>query len=454
MNAKQDFASLLFTKDWQSYAYLQAGVHWRLQGDDQRTRQMFQRALSRDRENRGALLNLGILHTEAKRYEWALLTLKRARDAAEEVPDYKEGPIWYKATYQIAATYAYAGNLEESESEAKKLVETALSTLSNTKSSSSGSRSQEKTDEAAQREETGGALGGFLKSSLQLTEILRAGIWIGLKRVKDATAIVLEIEKASNLTYRARYNLGCFYSRLSAVRKEEELKIDAYEKALENLQYAFEVEGSLTKWASNDPALKWLREDDKTKVRDDKTAKEAFAELSAMYAPPAKAKAAEASLLASIAIIGETYAKQLKERGIATEDDLVLKADTATAQKALADGLGINVNLVRRWALLADLMRIVGMDAQSANLLEAAGVGSLNALRSNDAEELARLLYQVNLARSVVAEPPSVEMVRRWIDEAKETTPKVSDGHHRWFDRLPFREEARSWWRRRRDRGE
>src|ERR687898_163194 len=96
MGTPQDFASLLFTKDWKSYAFLQAGVSWRLRADNERARRMFLRALSRDRNNRAALLNLGVLYTEEKHYEWALPTLERARNAASEVDDFEKGPVWYK----------------------------------------------------------------------------------------------------------------------------------------------------------------------------------------------------------------------------------------------------------------------------------------------------------------------------------------------------------------------
>lgn len=131
---------------------------------------------------------------------------------------------------------------------------------------------------------------------------------------------------------------------------------------------------------------------------------------------------------------------------------MVLEANTIMARRALADQLGIDINLVRRWALLVDLMRIVGIDAQRVNLLEAAGVGSLRDLRNSDPEALARLLHQINRARSLVPEPPSVDSVRQWINEAKETTPKVSDGHYNWWHRLPFYKTVHLWWRRRQDR--
>jgi hypothetical protein len=424
MSTSDPFASLLFTKNWQSYAFLQSGVQWRLEGDDQKARHMFLRALRQDPNSRGALLNLGILHMEAKRYEWALRSLERARQEARKIPDFQIGPVWYKSTYQIAATYTYKGELTKAESEVGKLTDKIHDVLE-LQHLLRFQRTPDKT------------LKEFLGSMHQLAEILHAGIWIGQGKIRDAKHKVCKLQDDGDLSYRARYNLGCFYSRLSKTeRKETPGRRKTYSKALENLQYAFEHDGTLTRWASKDPALKPLREDDKTKAPDDKTAKEAFEELCEMYAPPAKPKAADGLPLASVAIIGETYAKQLKERGIAKEDDLLLKANTAAAQEALADQLGIDVKLVRRWALLTDLMRIVGIDTPHANLLDAAGVGSLKDLRDSNPEELARRLHQINRARSLVPEAPSVESVRQWISEAKDTTPKVSGLQSRWWHRL------------------
>lgn len=58
---------------------------------------------------------------------------------------------------------------------------------------------------------------------------------------------------------------------------------------------------------------------------------------------------------------------------------------------------------------MADLMRILGIGAQQANLLQAASVGSLRDLRDSEPEDLARLLRQINRTRTLVPEPLSVE---------------------------------------------
>ena len=132
--------------------------------------------------------------------------------------------------------------------------------------------------------------------------------------------------------------------------------------------------------------------------------------------------------LAGLRLIGATYAKQLKEQGIVSYDDLILKADTPEARNKLASNLCINDKFLQRWALLADMMRIVGIDTQYANLLEAAGVRSLRDLKVRDSHELTKLLHQVNSAQSLVKQLPPEETVQQWVRDVQETTkPIVSD---------------------------
>jgi hypothetical protein len=99
--------------------------------------------------------------------------------------------------------------------------------------------------------------------------------------------------------------------------------------------------------------------------------------------------------------------------------------NTHSSREALARKLGISDKLLYRWAHLADMMSIVG-DTKQVNLLEAAGIGSLDALkRVSDPCELANLLNQINKAQSLVKQLPSMETVQQWVQEAKKTKPMV-----------------------------
>jgi hypothetical protein len=88
--------------------------------------------------------------------------------------------------------------------------------------------------------------------------------------------------------------------------------------------------------------------------------------------------------LAGVRLSGETYAKQLKEQGNVSHDNLIQRADTSGARKKLAKNQPINDNFLQRWTLLAGLMRIVGIDTHYANLLEVTGVCSLRDLANTE----------------------------------------------------------------------
>lgn len=227
---------------------------------------------------------------------------------------------------------------------------------------------------------------------------------------KEAESKIKNIEsKYSKLAPRVRYNLACYYS-IVGDKTTDDKQINAYKTALCHLEYALEGGGNIIQWSQKDLSLKGVREFKETK--------NAFAKLVKKNGDQAAQDSADLPL-AGLAIIKEAYAKQLKEQGIVSHCDLILKADTPQAQEALAKKLGISTTLLRRWALLADLMRIVG-DTPYVNLLEAADYGSIEALNNvSDPCELANLLNQVNKAQSLVKQLPPLETVQQWVQEAK-----------------------------------
>lgn len=72
--------------------------------------------------------------------------------------------------------------------------------------------------------------------------------------------------------------------------------------------------------------------------------------------------------------IGEAYAQKLKETGIKSVEDFLEKGASAQSRKELAMQSGINEGMLLRWVNHADLLRIKGIGAEYAELLEAAGV--------------------------------------------------------------------------------
>jgi tetratricopeptide (TPR) repeat protein len=412
------------TDDWQSYAYFLAGVHWELEGKMDKARQLYVDAQNQDMNNYGALFNLGYLDIEDKNLERAIERLSKAKEMvekSEKSEKFHRDVVWYVATYQLAAAYHYKSILlraeedidkaikclEKAEDESGNLVETIDTTIKGLQNKSM----EEKEKQLKKYLESIEPNANIMYSSILVDSAYQGPVDQRQSKIEKAKLKIKSIENIySKLTPRVRYNLVCYYSIFGDKTKDTK----AYKTALNHLEYALERGGDIIQWAQKDPSLEGVR------VHEFKE----FDEIVKKYAPKEIQDSADLPL-AGLAIIRETYAKQLKEQGIISQCDLVLKADTPQAQEALAKNLGVSTTLLRRWAHIADLMRVVG-DTQYVNLLEAADVVSLDALKKmSDPCELANLLKQVNQAQSLVKQLPSLETVQQWVQDAKMTKPKV-----------------------------
>ena len=67
----------------------------------------------------------------------------------------------------------------------------------------------------------------------------------------------------------------------------------------------------------------------------------------------------------------------------------------------------------------ADLIRIVGVAEQFAELLEASGVDSIPELSHRVAENLHARMVEVNEKRNLVRRLPSVGQIGSWIEQCK-----------------------------------
>lgn len=129
--------------------------------------------------------------------------------------------------------------------------------------------------------------------------------------------------------------------------------------------------------------------------------------------------------IAAIRAIGHRDATKLRKARVRTTDSLLQQASTRTGRSELSERTGIATADLLRWAQQADLMRVNGIGSEYADLLSAAGVDTLKALRRRNATNLMELITQVNTKRRAVQRLPTVEMVQAWIDEAAELEPIV-----------------------------
>ena len=117
--------------------------------------------------------------------------------------------------------------------------------------------------------------------------------------------------------------------------------------------------------------------------------------------------------------VGEVYAQKLQDAGIKTVEELLEQGATPKGRDQIAEKTGISGALILRWVNHADLIRIVGVAEQYAELLEASGVDSIPELSQRVAENLYAKMVEVNEKKSLVRRLPSVGQVSAWIDQCK-----------------------------------
>jgi small subunit ribosomal protein S2 len=154
---------------------------------------------------------------------------------------------------------------------------------------------------------------------------------------------------------------------------------------------------------------------------EEAAAPEAVAEEAAADAPPAPERKGD---IEEIEGIGPAFAEKLRAAGVSSIDALLEKGATAEGRSALVEQTGIDAVRVLRWVNHADLIRVVGVGPEFAELLEASGVDSVPELAQRNVENLVTALTETNDARSLVRRVPSAAEVTDWIEQAK-ALPRV-----------------------------
>jgi predicted flap endonuclease-1-like 5' DNA nuclease len=109
----------------------------------------------------------------------------------------------------------------------------------------------------------------------------------------------------------------------------------------------------------------------------------------------------------------------LKANKIRTTNRLLEEAKTPKKRLTLAKQTGLSVGEVLRCATMADRLRIKGIGRDHAELLECAGVKTVQDLRYRNPENLAEAMAKAIKTAKLRGPPPSVKVVTRWIEQAK-----------------------------------
>ncbi len=127
----------------------------------------------------------------------------------------------------------------------------------------------------------------------------------------------------------------------------------------------------------------------------------------------------------SIAGIGVKQATKLRKAGVRTTEALLRRAATRSGRKELAERTGFTAAQILQWANRADLMRIKGIGAEYADLLEAAGVETVRELRRRSPKALTAKIVQLNERKRLVRRLPTEKMVTAWVEHAKTLDPVI-----------------------------
>jgi len=124
--------------------------------------------------------------------------------------------------------------------------------------------------------------------------------------------------------------------------------------------------------------------------------------------------------------IGPKLGEALRAAGVTTVDHLLDAGADRRSRRQLADQTGISEARLLKCVNMADLFRINGVASQYAELLECAGVDTVKELQHRNAENLASQMAEVNQEKNLVRRPPSSNVVRDWVAQAKKLPGKVS----------------------------
>jgi PAS domain S-box-containing protein len=118
--------------------------------------------------------------------------------------------------------------------------------------------------------------------------------------------------------------------------------------------------------------------------------------------------------------IGPAYSDKLAAVDINTIDQYLEATADRDGRKDLAEKTGISPKLVLEWANRADLMRVPGVGEEFSDLLEQAGVDTVNELKFRNPQNLYATLVSINQEKNLVRRMPSQADVEAWIEAAKQ----------------------------------
>lgn len=116
---------------------------------------------------------------------------------------------------------------------------------------------------------------------------------------------------------------------------------------------------------------------------------------------------------------------QLLSANIATTDDLLTFCADADGRAQVCARTGLDAAQLLGLTRFADLTRLSGVDPCTAELLEIAGIHGVEAMKRQNAIDLAEDLKRANAEHRIARMTPAASVIQRWIAQAEELPPCV-----------------------------
>lgn len=121
--------------------------------------------------------------------------------------------------------------------------------------------------------------------------------------------------------------------------------------------------------------------------------------------------------------LGPAEQAKLASLGILTSEHLKARCGNRYSREELRHRTGIPEDLLERWTIQAELMRIPSVGPKGAYLLERCGVRGSADLESRDGAELLQALEAKNDEERILDTAPTRERIECWIQGAAELSP-------------------------------
>lgn len=125
--------------------------------------------------------------------------------------------------------------------------------------------------------------------------------------------------------------------------------------------------------------------------------------------------------------IGPSYGKKLRAMGISTTEQLLNQCCNMNGRVTVAEHVGIEDFVVRKWASMSDLMRINGIEGQFSELMVYAGIDSVQDLGQQSAGALHSKLSTANDEQKRVKEIPNEGSLELMISDAQSLNAIMQD---------------------------